>query len=286
MILDAHIHIGAGGDTPQAFSAKLQDAGVNGGLLISRPPSTFLPNRMAADSGERIREVLSLAGSGQELYPFYWIDPLEENASDQVAEAVEAGVAGFKVICDHFAPGDARAMEVFAHVAAAQRPLFFHSGILWDGKPSGEFNRPAAFEALLDIPGLRFSLAHIGWPWCDELIAVYGKFLNARSRRSDLTVEMFVDTTPGTPVIYRKEALTKLFVVGYDVAENVMFGSDCNARNYNAKWVREWVERDTAILHELGIAQSTIDGVFGGNLRRFVDVEAAAKKKNIPCPAE
>ena len=29
-------------------------------------------------------------------------------------------------------------------------------------------------SVLLDVRGLRFSLAHIGWPWCDELIAVYG----------------------------------------------------------------------------------------------------------------
>ena len=71
---------------------------------------------------------------------------------------------------------------------------------------------------------MRFSLAHISWPWCDELIAAYGKILNASASRADYRGEMFVDITPGTPTIYRREALTKLFTVGYDIQDNVIFG--------------------------------------------------------------
>ena len=63
-------------------------------------------------------------------------------------------------------------MEVFRTISQADRPILFHSGILWDGKPSGPYNHPAGFESLLEVDGLRFCLAHISWPWCDELIAV------------------------------------------------------------------------------------------------------------------
>lgn len=76
--------------------------------------------------------------------------------------------------------------------------------------PSSQYNRPSEFEPLLEINGLKFSLAHISWPWCDELIAVYGKFLNAYAGNPDHSVEMFIDITPGTPPIYRQEVLTKL----------------------------------------------------------------------------
>ena len=38
----------------------------------------------------------------------------------------------------------------------------------------------------------------------------------------------------------RRDALAKLFTVGYDVADNVMFGSDSSANGYNAKWVKTW----------------------------------------------
>ena len=74
---------------------------------------------------------------------------------------------------------------------------------MWDGKPSGPYNRPVGFESLLEVQGLRFCMAHVSWPWCDELVAVYGKVLNGYTNRRDLTVEMFVDITPGTPPIYR-----------------------------------------------------------------------------------
>ena len=92
--------------------------------------------------------------------------------------------------------------------------------------------------------GLRFALAHVSWPWVDECLAVYGKFLNALTRRRELSVEMFIDTTPGTPRIYRQEVLTKLMTIGYDVEHNILFGTDCVARG--APFVGLGFARDTS----------------------------------------
>jgi predicted TIM-barrel fold metal-dependent hydrolase len=138
----------------------------------------------------------------------------------------------------------------------------------------------------LEVEGLRFCLAHISWPWCDELVAVYGKFLNAYTSRPDLTVEMFVDITPGTPPIYRRDALAKLFCSGYDVEHNVLFGSDCDANDYNVAWVQEWMERDQGIFRELGLAQESIDGVYGVNLKRFLGLSEVRVEKRLPRPGE
>ena len=286
MILDGHIHIHSGKPDPAGFAAQLGQAGVAGGVVISQPPATFLPGQDALAPRARLDNLFAWCASNAELYPFYWVDPIEEDAVEQVALAVEREVVGFKVICDRFYPGDPRALPVFQAIARAGKPLLFHSGILWDGKPSSVYNRPAGFEALLQVDGLRFSLAHISWPWCDELIAVYGKFLNAYTRRSDLAVEMFVDTTPGTPPIYRREALTKLFTVGYDVARNVFFGSDCTANDYHVDWVRQWVERDREIFRELELPSETVAGVLGENLRRFVGQSVEPVQKKKPRPAE
>jgi predicted TIM-barrel fold metal-dependent hydrolase len=189
------------------------------------------------------------------------------------------------VIFDHFHPSHPAALTAFRAIAAAGRPILFHSGILWDGKPSSEYNRPACFEALLDVPGLRFTLAHIGWPWCDELIAVYGKFLNALGHRHSSAVEMFVDITPGTPPIYRRRALTDLFGSGYDVADHVIFGSDCEAPGYNAAWAQEWLRRDEEILTSLGLRQDVLDKVRGGNLLRFLGVSGERVARATPRPA-
>ena len=270
MILDCHIHIAKVAEDREGFARSLRAAGVDGGCVISLPPASFKEVAPSAPLEERLDNLFRWCEAGENRYPMYWVDPLEADALDQVDAAVKRGVAGFKVICDRFFPGDERAMPVYQAIADAGRPILFHSGILWDGKPSAMYNRPGGFEALLEVRGLRFCLAHISWPWCDELVAVYGKFLNARARRKGLDVEMFIDTTPGTPRIYRREALTKLFTVGYNVARNVLFGSDGHASDYNAERVRERLEYDAQIFAELGLDKETIEGVQGENLKRFL----------------
>jgi predicted TIM-barrel fold metal-dependent hydrolase len=204
------------------------------------------------------------------LYPFYWIDPTEGDALEQVRRAVLQGIKGFKVICNHFYPGDAKAMPVYRAIAEANRPLMFHSGILWDGTSSSKYNRPSEFEAMIDVPKLRFSLAHISWPWVDECLAVYGKFQHTRATRKDVSCEMFIDTTPGTPPIYRREALTKIFTIGYNVADNVWFGSDGCSSWYTMDWVPPLIKGDTEIYESIGLDAAARDKVFHKNLLRFI----------------
>ncbi len=275
MILDGHIHIGNGEIDRSAFVSRLKEAGVDGGVVISLPPAAFRAIAGSAPVSRRLDELMSLTRATPNLYPFFWIDPMEDDALEQVEKAVKQGVAGFKVICHNYDVSAVRAMKVFLAIAAHEKPILFHSGILWDGAASSRFNRPVQFESLLEVDGLRFCLAHISWPWVDELIAVYGKFLNAYTRRPDLSVEMFIDLTPGTPPLYRRDALVKVFTVGYDVETNVIFGSDCEVNDYNTNWVREWITRDTEIYKEIGLKESTRNKVFSENLLRFLGVSSA-----------
>ena len=270
MTLDGHIHIDNGPEDREDFVRRMHKAGVDGGILLSPAPACSAGAIHTASPLERLEKVLFWCEAGPNLYPFYWIDPTETDALKQVNLAVSKNIAGFKVICSTHDPGDPRAMRTYQAIADAGRPILFHSGILWDGKPSSPHNRPANFEALLDVKGLRFALAHISWPWTDECIAVYGKFQDAMHQHEDLNVEMFIDTTPGTPPIYRRDALTRLFTVGYDVAHNVIFGSDNHANQYNSDYARTWIERDRAILAEIGVDEATVDNVFGENLKRFL----------------
>ena len=284
-ILDGHIHLMGPEPAAPGFLAELQAAGVSGGALISQPPASFARDTQdVPSSAARLQHVLDWCALSLNLYPLFWIDPLEPDALDQVALAAGRGVAGFKVICDHFHPSHPAALTTFRAIAATGRPILFHSGILWDGKPSSEYCRPAGFEALLDVPGLRFALAHIGWPWCDELIAVYGKMLNAWGHHRASSVEMFVDITPGTPPIYRRRALTDLFGAGYDVADHVIFGSDCRAPGYNSAWAREWLQRDEEILNSLGVGRDVLDKVRGENLHRFLGLSGEQVARATPQP--
>lgn len=279
LIFDGHIHIQKGKPDIQSFSQKLAEAGVSGGVLISQAPDSFYSEGTSISSENRLQNLFTWCKIGDNFHPLYWIDPLEDDAHKQIQAAVGMNVAGFKVICDRFYPSDPRAMKVFRLIAKNNLPILFHSGILWDGKPSSQYNKPASFEALLEIEGLRFCLAHMSWPWCDELIAVYGKFLNAN-------IEMFVDITPGTPPIYRSDALIKLFTTGYDMENNVIFGSDCSVNTYNDSWVRQWIKRDNKIFSKLKLGNEVIKKIYRYNLERFLGLSSERIEKKTPLVAE
>lgn len=269
MVLDGHIHIWEGAVDQVKLLERMRQGGIDGGNLLSQAPASFDGSMIAGSPQVRLKNLMAWCVDAPALQPFFWIDPVETDAVAQVTMAVDMGVSGFKVICDHFYPGDTRAMRTFRAITAAGKPIMFHSGILYDGKPTSQYSRPVNFEVMLDIPGVRFSLAHISWPWVDECIAVYGKFANARSR-SGADAEMYIDTTPGTPRIYRREALTRIFTVGYDVANNVFFGSDSTAGRYDADYANMWLVRDRAILEDLEVDAAVIENVFVNNVRRFV----------------
>lgn len=288
-MFDGHIHLNDdGAPDREALLARLGQAGMEGGVLISSPPGGCLAAGEAKPPESRMASLMAWVGVPGRLHPFFWIDPTEPDAVDQVAMACRLGAEGFKVIPSRHAPCDSRAMKVYDGIARSGRPLLFHSGILWDGLPSSPFNRPAAYEGLLEVEGLRFSLAHASWPWMDECIAVYGKMLHARRIRTGPGVEMFIDTTPGTPAIYREELIRKLFTVGYDVEDNLIFGSDGGARDFPVEWTRDWVARDRRILDRLHAEGSIQDAasiqekLFGGNLTRFLDGSPPARPRQIP----
>jgi len=279
-ILDGHIHIMEGGVPHPEMVTRMQQAGVSGGVVISRPPAAFSAVASPAPAARRMEEVTAWAFSGPELYPFFWIDPLEPDALEQVEMAVAGGADGFKVICSTFEPGDPRVLPVYRAIAKHDRPILFHSGILWDGKASSRYCRPVLFEELLEVEGLKFALAHVSWPWYDECIAVYGKFLNAATRRSELNVEMFIDLTPGTPRIYRQDMITKLMTVGYDIERNLIFGTDCVTHHYNVDSATQWIDLDTGLYRGLGVDRQIIEDIFANNLLRFLGKGTSSDRRS------
>jgi len=284
MILDGHIHILDGKTDRKDFIKRLRKAGIRGGIIISLPPPSFPWVAARFSARERLENLFFWCGAGPDLFPFFWLDPLEKDALKQVDLAVKKGVAGFKIICNNFLPGHPKVLKLTREIAERRKPVLFHAGILWDGRASSACNRPAEFEPLLEIRELKFALAHIAWPWCDELLAVYGKFQNAATLRPGLSVEMFIDITPGTPPLYREEALTKLFRIGYDVENNVIFGTDGIVNEYNDAWASQWMRRDNAIYKKFPLSKTVLNKIYGGNLKRFLEAgrSGPAKKKLRP----
>lgn len=273
-IFDMHTHSGNIQPNPKQLIEKMEAAGVYGGCVFSCEPKNNIVDAEAAEKynmpfKKRLEKVLEWTkGYEDRLFPILWIHPDEENIIENIKEAADAGICGFKMICNNFYVYEEKCMNLLREIAKLNKPVIFHSGILWDGGVSSKYNRPLNWEALVEIEGLRFSMGHCSWPWTDECIAMYGKFLNALTTRN--SAEMFFDITPGTPKVYREDLLKKLYLSGYDVGNNVMFGTDGNANDYNSKWASDWLEFDGKIMDELGISKANIEALYYGNLMRFL----------------
>ena len=262
--------------------ADMAAAGISGGCVFSAPPkeqnASFLGS---ATYEERIAELRGWCeGNEESIFPVLWIHPYEANVIDVIHRAAAAGVLAFKMICTDYFIYEERPMEVVREIARLGLPIIFHTGILWDGNTSSVYNRPLNWEPLLDVDGIRFSMGHCSWPWIDECIALYGKFLHAS--QTGKNVEMFFDITPGTPEIYRRELLTKLYTIGYNVGDNVMFGLDSYADAWNGDWAKKWLKIDGDILDELGVSRLYREKLYARNLLRFLGKERATVQIEAP----
>ncbi len=282
-IYDMHVHANNNTPDPEGLLERLDAAGIYGCTVLSAPPHEMKMS-WTNDFDSRLSTVLLWTkGNEERLIPVLWIHPDEENILENVEKASRAGVVAFKIICNDFYVGDTKSMDLLEKIGSLDKPVIFHSGILWDGKPSSAYNRPANWEALLELKSLRFSLGHCSWPWIDECIAVYGKFLNALSHGNDNTgVEMFFDLTPGTPDIYREELFYKLFTIGYDVPNNIMYGTDCCANDYNSAWAKKWLDTDTALFDKFNIPEKMRKKIFCDNFMRFIGRDKTPVNRFIP----
>ncbi len=292
-IFDMHLHAyPTPTPDPEGFIKRLEEGGVYGACVFSPRPKLEREGRASYPTDATFEERLeSLAawtkGYEGRLFPVMYIHPYEENVKEKVRLSVEAGVVGFKMICDSYYAYEEPVLDLLREFVKYDKPVFFHSGILWDGGVSSSYNSPINFEALIGVEGLRFSMGHCSWPWVDDCIAMYGKFLHSHALRHPS--EMFFDLTPGTPDIYRRELLTKLFTIGYDVSNNILFGTDMRVNNYLPNRVISVRDTDRAILMDLGVSKENFEKMYHKNLMRFLgldkeEVTLASPDVNIAKP--
>ena len=277
MIIDCHVHTNPAPQSKEELLKQLDIAGIDRMVLLSYHPASFYrKSDIEGDifgrpmtPADALAQVMEWAAFSKRVIPFFWIDPLEEDAFDQVDKAVAAGIAGFKVISNRRFPGDEKPMQVWERIALANKPILFHSGILYGNGPWSQFNRPVGFEPLLEIPKLRFALAHVSWPWCDENLAVYGYWLSRKSHGTT-SAEMFIDTTPGTPRIYRREVFSKIYGIGYDIENNLIFGTDC-LNKYDSSYAKGILAMDKDALDNAGVSAEQREKYYSKNFLRFLN---------------
>ena len=269
MIIDAHLHCTGRertGEVLEAFDAAAIDAGV---LL-----APFLSDGYCLDDAASLRRANQhlaglVRGHTDRLIGLAVIDPRSPAAIDDLRYAIETlGLMGAKMVPTGWYPYDENVQPVFATARELSIPLLFHSGIFIDGR-SSRFCRPTFFESLRDHPGLRVTLAHLGWPWTDEAIA-----LGLIDRINGVTadhVQFRFDISFGAPPVYRREVLDKaLQVLG---PELLQFGSDCflPCSGAELRERRRWVEE---LLDQLDVDFASRERIFAGTAAAWLNVGA------------
>ena len=114
---------------------------------------------------------------------FASVDPWKPTALAELRRArEELGLHGFKFhpSMQAFRPDDARFAELFEQAAAYRAPCLFHTGTsgIGAGTPGGQgvelgYARPIHLDAVAARhPELPVVMAHFGWPWHTEAVAI------------------------------------------------------------------------------------------------------------------
>jgi len=272
VIIDAHLHC-TGDETTSGVLDSLDDADIDVGVLIA----PFLSNGYSMADPEAIRranEHLSrlVAGHADRLVGMAIVNPALPGAADELRHAVETlGLRGAKMVPSGWYPEDAAVQPTFAVASELALPLLFHSGVFIDGR-SSRFCRPIGFEPLRDHPGARVTLAHLGWPWTDEAIAL-GLIDRIHGVPEDECAFRF-DLSFGAPPPYRHEVLAKaLEVLGPGLLQ---FGSDCflPCPGEQIAERRDWLRN---LLAEFDLGAAALERVWSGTAAAWLGLAASAQ---------
>jgi len=259
-VWDSHWHLW-GGESGDDVLRTMDEAGLDRISLFGRyAGESDAAHREADDHLARV-----VAADPGRIYGLPWIEPLLPGACDEIERAIgDLGLRGVKMIPMRWEPCSEAVFPVYERIQSLGVPLQLHSGILFGCGESSRFCRPVLYEALLSFPKLRFSLAHISWPWTDECLALAGQFRAAQASPADR--QIWVDCTPGTPPEWRRDALYK--AVSYLGPEWLFFGSDAAAGH--AGVVTGFEKRDREILGaDLGLDADALDQYFWRSAAEF-----------------
>jgi len=172
-------HFREAGEIPPAALAPFWDA--------VRPASrAFALALWAPQSGIEISNEFIAAVVRQDparLVGFASVDPMTDDALPRLEDAIDhLGLRGVKLspIYQHFAADDPRLWPLYAWIQARRLPIMWHQGATFLA-PDGPFEeaRPGRLDKLAAaFPEIRMVIAHFGYPWSDETVAMLRKHRN------------------------------------------------------------------------------------------------------------
>ncbi|MBN2382850.1 amidohydrolase [bacterium] len=210
-----------------------------------------------AETTRGFRVSNELVAEAVRLYPdrligFAGVDPHKGKiAVDELDYAVnELGLVGLKIIPHliDLCPNDPLMYPVLDKVAELDIPVLFHTGTHFHTGCKLGFNRPEYIDDLaVDFPTVTFIMAHFGYPWFYEAMAVVQKNDNVYFNIAGWSPRYIPE-----PVVKHMNSL---------LSKKVLFGSDHPLLS-RKKIIDE--------IRELSLKESTLDDLFEHNAFRML----------------
>ena len=152
--------------------ADMDEAGVDVSVIVAVDAETTadyrIPNDLVAEQVQKAPD---------RLIGFAGVDPHKGEAAVKEAERAvnELGFRGLKFIChlNELKPNDKKFYPIYEAAQAMNIPVLHHTGTHYHFGRKIKYCRPVYIDDVaVDFPSLSLIIAHFGWPWTEEAIAV------------------------------------------------------------------------------------------------------------------
>ena len=247
----------------ETFFLQMDVAGIERAVLL--PIACRRARKLAVGSNEQI---VQLCQGSPRFIGFASVDPLQKGAAKELQNAIQQlGLRGLKLdpALQDFAPHEARAFEVYEAAEALGIPALVHTGMSWAPETPLDRCHPLLWEKpIRQFPNLSFILAHFGWPWVWDAIALALKYPNVYLDTSclyyDSPREFF-------QFVFSKQIPTTL--IERSLRNKIVFGS-----NYPRVEIKNMVHA----VKSLALTEGCLHQIFVENAERCLARPEARKK--------
>ena len=233
----------------------MDKAGVDKTVLCSMNMET-----MALDGLEGFNVPNELIAKAVNQYPdrfigFACVDPRKGYLAGKELELAvrELGLVGLGEILPsdvELYPNDKLMYPLYEKALELEIPVLIHTGQLFDPGTKIKYNNPIFVDDVaVDFPSLRLIVAHFGWPWTEEAIAVVQRNPN-----------VYFDISGWAP---RHSPKLVIDYMNGPLSDKALFGTDFPLLSW---------ERVVSELKALPLKESTKKKVFGGNAKQFLNL--------------
>jgi len=230
----------------ETFKRQMKVAGIERSVLLPIDCSTAHGCKIFSNE-----QIADLAKDNDFFIGFASVDPLREDAAENLGIAVsDLGLKGLKLdpSLQQFYPNDReRAYPVFEKASKLEIPVVIHSGMTWAADAMLKYSHPSLIEDVAhDFPTLNIVIAHMGWPWVLDSVALALKYPNVYLDTSCLYAD-----TPREFIEYVFTKQVPITLVERSLYRKILFGS-----NYPRIEIHKMVRAVRSILHEEDVVQA------------------------------